>query len=66
MDNAITGDLVYTIHRDGSDQLHIYRHGREGDDNRVLLFVEKQTTSSVEQLRPGSANSSPDKGNMGA
>ncbi|MGI9402883.1 MAG: hypothetical protein ACR2OF_00030 [Hyphomicrobium sp.] len=26
-ENGMRGDLVYTIHRDADDQLHVYRHG---------------------------------------
>ncbi len=47
------GNLIYTIHRDDLDRLHIYRHGREGEDHPALLFVEKQTTGSVESSRSG-------------
>lgn len=55
VDNAITGDLVYTIHRDGSDRMRIYRHGREGEDHPALLFVEKQTTGSVADVAAAKA-----------
>ncbi len=26
-EHGMRGDLVYTIHRDGDDKLHVYRHG---------------------------------------
>lgn len=49
------GDLVYTIHRDGSDRLRIYRHGREGEDHPALLFVEKQITGSTADVAAAKA-----------
>ena len=26
-ESSLRGDLIYTIHQDGNDKLHVYRHG---------------------------------------
>jgi hypothetical protein len=38
---ALCGDLVYTIHRDGDDKLHVYRHGPALDREPALLVLEE-------------------------
>ena len=46
-ENGISGDLAYTIHRDGSDLLHIYRHGREGEDHPARAADRPGETKQV-------------------
>ena len=40
-ENGIGGDLVYTIHRDGDDKLHVYRHGPALDREPALLLLDQ-------------------------
>jgi len=40
-ENGIRGDLVYTIHRDGDDKLHVYRHGPALDREPALLLLDQ-------------------------
>ena len=40
-ENGLRGDLVYTIHRDGDDKLHVYRHGPALEREPALLFLEE-------------------------
>ncbi len=35
------GDLVYTIHRDGDDKLHVYRHGAALDREPALVVLDQ-------------------------
>ena len=40
-ETGLRGDLVYTIHRDGNDQLHVYRHGPALDREPALVLLEE-------------------------
>jgi hypothetical protein len=40
-ENGMRGDLVYTIRRDGDDQLHVYRHGPALDREPALLVLDQ-------------------------
>ncbi len=40
-ESGIRGALVYTIHRDGDDKLHVYRHGAALDREPALLLLEE-------------------------
>ena len=40
-ETAMRGDLVYTIHRDSDDKLHVYRHGAALDREPALLLLEE-------------------------
>jgi hypothetical protein len=40
-ETAMRGDLVYTIHRDGDDKLHVYRHGAALDREPALLVLDQ-------------------------
>ena len=40
-ENGLRGVLVYTIHRDGDDKLHVYRHGPALDREPALLVLEE-------------------------
>lgn len=43
-DRAVDADLVYSIHRDGDDQLQVYRHGNVlGHDPEILLLKSRKT-----------------------
>jgi hypothetical protein len=42
------GDLVYTIHRDGDDKLHVYRHGAALDRDPALLLLEEPYRGDAE------------------
>jgi len=39
-ENSIRGDLVYTIHRDADDQLHVYRHGAALEREPALALLD--------------------------
>jgi len=39
-ETAMRGDLVYTIHRDGDDKLHVYRHGGALDREPALVVLD--------------------------
>jgi hypothetical protein len=39
--HGLRGDLVYTIHRDGDDKLHVYRHGPALDREPALVVLEE-------------------------
>ena len=41
IDKPIDGELVYSVHRDESDQLHIYQHGRHIGYQMPLLLVDQ-------------------------
>jgi len=40
-ENGLRGDLVYTIHRDGDDKLHVYRHGPALEREPALLVLDQ-------------------------
>ncbi len=40
-ETGLRGDLVYTIHRDGDDKLHVYRHGAAFDREPALVVLEE-------------------------
>ena len=40
-ENGTRGDLVYTIHRDGDNKLHVYRHGAALDREPALLLLDQ-------------------------
>ncbi|MEE8531347.1 MAG: hypothetical protein V3S34_03955, partial [Hyphomicrobium sp.] len=40
-EHGFRGDLVYTIHRDGDDKLHVYRHGGALDREPALVLLEE-------------------------
>jgi hypothetical protein len=40
-ETGMRGDLIYTIHRDANDQLHVYRHGAALDREPALLLLEE-------------------------
>ncbi len=46
--NGIRGDLVYTIHRDANDQLHVYRHGPALDREPALLVLEEPNSGDAQ------------------
>jgi len=48
-ENAMRGDLVYTIHRDGDDKLHVYRHGAALDREPALVLLDQ--TKGVRALK---------------
>ena len=48
-ENGIRGALVYTIHRDGDDKLHVYRHGAALDREPALLVLDQ--ANSVRTLK---------------
>jgi len=39
-EHGLRGDLVYTIHRDADDQLHVYRHGAALDHEATLVLLD--------------------------
>jgi hypothetical protein len=40
-ESGMRGDLVYTIHRDANDKLHVYRHGAALDSEPALLLLDQ-------------------------
>lgn len=46
-ENSLRGDLVYTIHRDGDDQLHVYRHGPALEREPALLLLDQQNSGDA-------------------
>jgi hypothetical protein len=48
-ETGLRGDLVYTIHRDGDDQLRVYRHGAALDREPALLLLDE--ANSVRALK---------------
>ncbi len=41
IEHGMRGDLIYTIHRDANDQLHVYRHGPALEREPALLLLEE-------------------------
>jgi hypothetical protein len=48
-ESGLRGDLIYTIHRDGDGQIHIYRHGAAFDREPALLLLDE--ANSVRALK---------------
>jgi hypothetical protein len=48
-EHGMRGDLIYTIHRDGDDKLHVYRHGAALDREPALLLLDE--ANSVRALK---------------
>ena len=46
-ENGLRGDLVYTIHRDGDDKLHVYRHGAALDREPALVVLEEPNSGDA-------------------
>ncbi len=40
-ETGMRGALVYTIHRDGDDKLHVYRHGPALEREPALLVLDQ-------------------------
>ena len=40
-EHGLRADLIYTIHRDGDDQLHVYRHGPALEREPALLVLDQ-------------------------
>ncbi len=59
-ENAMRGDLVYTIHRDGDDKLHVYRHGAALDREPALLLLDQPSGGdAVSRSRPSMQSMAP-------
>jgi hypothetical protein len=46
-EHGLRGDLVYTIHQDGDDKLHVYRHGAALDREPALLLLDQPSGGDV-------------------
>ena len=55
-ETGLRGDLIYTIHRDGDGQIHIYRHGAALDREPALLLLEEPNSGDAKH---GSAMTPP-------
>jgi hypothetical protein len=55
-ETGMCGDLVYTIHRDGDDKLHVYRHGAALDREPALLLLDQPSGGDAKH---GSAMTTP-------
>ena len=51
-EHGLRSDLIYTIHRDGDDKLHVYRHGAALDREPALLLLDQPNSGDA---RHGSA-----------
>ncbi len=49
-ETGMRGDLVYTIHRDGDDKLHVYRHGAALNREPALLVLEEPNGGDAEEI----------------
>jgi len=47
-ETGMRGDLVYTIHRDGDDKLHVYRHGAALDREPALLLLDQPNSGDAQ------------------
>jgi len=47
-EHGLRGDLVYTIHRDGDDKLHVYRHGAALDREPALLLLDQPNSGDAQ------------------
>jgi hypothetical protein len=55
-EHGLRGDLVYTIHtihRDGDDKLHVYRHGAAFDREPALLLLDQPNGGDAVSGIPG-------------
>ena len=62
-ETGMRGDLVYTIHRDGDDKIHVYRHGAALDREPALVVLEEPNSGdggNVHQENKGRIISSRD------
>jgi len=48
-DHGIDGELIYSIHRDDQNQLHIFRHGPMLEHEPDLLLLDQQNSVRVVQ-----------------
>ena len=48
-ENGMRGDLVYTIHRDGDDNLCVYRHRPALEHEPALLVLEESNRGDAKQ-----------------
>jgi len=46
-EHGLRGDLIYTIHRDGDDKLHVYRHGPALEREPALLLLEEPNSGDA-------------------
>ncbi len=49
-ETGMRGDLVYTIHRDANDQLHVYRHGPALEREPALLLLEEPNRGDAKEV----------------
>lgn len=49
VENGVSGDLVYTIHRDDYGELQVYRHDPELGHEPALVLLEREPSA---QLKP--------------
>jgi len=54
-EHGLRGDLVYTIHRDGDDKLHVYRHGAAFYREPALVVLEEPNIDRAVSGIPGQA-----------
>ncbi len=47
-EHGMRGDLIYTIHRDGDDKLHVYRHGAALDREPALLLLDQPNSGDAQ------------------
>ena len=49
-ENSLRGDLIYTIHRDADDKLHVYRHGPALDREPALVLLEEPNGGDAKEV----------------
>ena len=54
-EHSLRGDLVYTIHRDGDDKLHVYRHGPALDREPALVLFDQPNGGDAVSGIPGTS-----------
>ncbi len=54
-EHGLRGDLIYTIHRDGDDKLHVYRHGPALEREPALLLLDQPNSDRAVSGIPGQA-----------
>lgn len=50
--HGLTGRLIYSIHRDGQDQFHVFQHGKETSLRPTLLMLDLPNGNTTEPQRP--------------
>ncbi|PRD50139.1 hypothetical protein [Phyllobacterium myrsinacearum] len=58
VERRFDGELVYSIHRDAGNQLHVVSHVRQAGDNPPLLFLDQGDRDAFDYTDHPSSSSS--------